>query len=179
MRRRISSGKDSAYTGKRRLHKPYIYMVGQELSEPRPGRRRASKPVEPAASARPVRGSVSRGDEAGIPPPLQAVGVFKHTDRSSRYNPFSYVSSDREIADLVISVINSIPHDGDEARPFTKMAENSLLTAVFMYVCYCEKEENRNISFAADLFLKGRSHIWIHTTQPKAGNAPAAAICAN
>lgn len=89
---------------------------------------------------------------------------FIHTDRSSRYNPFSYVSSDREIADLVISAINSMPHGGDEDRPFTKMAENSLLTAVFMYVCYCEKEENRNISFAADLLEREASYLDTHDT---------------
>ena len=90
-----------------------------------------------------------------------------HMDQSDRYNPFYYVSSDVDIEDLVLSIVDNTPRSKKESSSFMERADKALLAAVFLYVYYYGKEEDKNFAFAADLLNEEAEYLNLHDT---AGN---------
>ena len=85
-----------------------------------------------------------------------------HMDQSDRYNPFYYVSSDEDIEDLVMSIIDNTPRSKKESSPFMGKSDAALLMAVFLYVYYYANEDDRNLAFAADLLNEEVSYLDSH-----------------
>ena len=81
---------------------------------------------------------------------------FVHTDRSSHYNPFSYISSDRDIETLVMSMTDSALKAirDDDKKHYVISGCRPLLVALMSYVCHYEKEKNRNFSYIVSLLAE-------------------------
>ena len=85
-----------------------------------------------------------------------------HMDQSDHYNPFYYVRSDVDIEDLVLSIADNTSRGKKESSPFMVKADRALLAAVFMYVYYYGKEEDKNLAFAADLLNEEAEYLNLH-----------------
>lgn len=92
---------------------------------------------------------------------------FIHTDRSSHYNPFSYIRSDRDIETLVMSITDSALKAlmDDDVKNYVISCCRPLLVALISYVCHYEKEENRNFSYVISLLAEELRFMKSHSSR--------------
>ena len=63
-------------------------------------------------------------------------------EKGNKYNPFEYISSDRDIEDLV-SVMIASSASGRGKDPFWEKAEHALLTALIAYLYHYGNKNSR------------------------------------
>lgn len=92
---------------------------------------------------------------------------FVHTDRSSHYNPFSYIRSDGDIETLVMSITDSALKAlmDDDVKSYVVSCCRPLLVALISYVCHYEKEENRNFSYVISLLAEELRFMKSHSSR--------------
>ena len=70
-----------------------------------------------------------------------------HMDKGSHYNPFHYITSDKDIAILVTTLIkNTTPPDQHGGDPFWENAEKELLMALIAYLWHYSPKEDQTFS---------------------------------
>ncbi|SEG03525.1 Type IV secretory system Conjugative DNA transfer [Lachnospira multipara] len=77
------------------------------------------------------------------------VKVFNLTDvyKSSRYNPFHYINSEKDIFVLVNTLIkNTNPEGGGKGDPFWENSEKLLITALMLYLWHTAPKKDQNFS---------------------------------
>lgn len=80
-------------------------------------------------------------------------------EKSTPYNPFNYTKSDEDVAVLVrcfMESTNSTNHD--EADPFWKQSETTLLTALASYFIGFQNKERQNFAMIAELFHETKTN---------------------
>lgn len=71
--------------------------------------------------------------------------------KSMRYNPFSYIHSEKDILKLVTSLIANTKGDQKGGDPFWEKSETLLYTALIAYLHYEAPEHERNFSTLAEM----------------------------
>lgn len=71
--------------------------------------------------------------------------------KSMRYNPFAYISSEKDILKLVTTLIANTKGDQKGGDPFWEKSETLLYTALIAYLHYEAPEHERNFSTLAEM----------------------------
>lgn len=75
-----------------------------------------------------------------------------HMDESDTYNPFTYLSTEKDVLKLVRNLIkNTTPPQSKSEDDFWVKAETAFLTALFSYMVFELPEEDRTISTVLDM----------------------------
>ena len=70
-----------------------------------------------------------------------------HMDKSNRYNPFHYIHSDRDVADLAATLIsNTTPLGEISEELFWEKSETTLLVALIAYIYHYADKKEQNFS---------------------------------
>ena len=83
-----------------------------------------------------------------------AVKVLNLVDMYSgnRYNPFHYIKQEKDVFIVVNTLIkNTTPEGKNSGDPFWENSEKVLISALMLYLCYTQPEENRTFSNLVDL----------------------------
>ncbi len=78
-----------------------------------------------------------------------AVKVFNLTDvyRSSRYNPFNYIKTEKDIFTCVSTLIkNTNPSEGKAGDPFWENSEKLLITSLMLYLWHTAPPKDQNFT---------------------------------
>ena len=79
---------------------------------------------------------------------------ISHMERSSHYNPFNYIHSDKDIEILVTTLIsNTNPPDKQGGDPFWEKSETALLNALIAYLHHYTDKKEQNFSNVMRLML--------------------------
>ena len=79
---------------------------------------------------------------------------ISHMERSSHYNPFNYIHSDKDIEILVTTLIsNTNPPDKQGGDPFWEKSETALLNALIAYLHHYTEPAQQNFSNVMRLML--------------------------
>lgn len=79
---------------------------------------------------------------------------ISHMEKSSHYNPFRYIHSDKDIEILVTTLIsNTNPPDKSGGDPFWEKSETALLNALIAYLHHYMEESEQNFSNVMRLML--------------------------
>ena len=66
--------------------------------------------------------------------------------KSMRYNPFSYIHSEKDILKLVTTLMTNTKGEGSGGDPFWEKSERLLLTALIAYLYYESRPEEQNFA---------------------------------
>jgi hypothetical protein len=79
---------------------------------------------------------------------------ISHMEKSSHYNPFNYIHSDKDIEILVTTLIsNTNPPDKQGGDPFWEKSETALLNALIAYLHHYTEPHQQNFSNVMRLML--------------------------
>ena len=79
---------------------------------------------------------------------------ISHMEKSSHYNPFNYIHSDKDIEILVTTLIsNTNPPDKQGGDPFWEKSETALLNALIAYLHHYTEPQQQNFSNVMRLML--------------------------
>lgn len=72
---------------------------------------------------------------------------LSHMDEGSRYNPFNYIHSDKDVEIMVNTLIrNTTPPEANKGDPFWEKSETALLIALIAYLHHYTTAPNQNFS---------------------------------
>lgn len=75
-----------------------------------------------------------------------------HMERGNHYNPFKYIKNDKDIEELVTTLIsNTTPPDAHPGDPFWEKSETALLLALIAYLHHYSEPQFRNFSSVMSL----------------------------